>query len=39
MTVSFLEPIPPGLPRKEFMEKLETMIETETDRLMENGPV
>lgn len=39
MTVSFLEPIPPGLPRKEFMEKLETMIETETDRLMKIGPV
>jgi 1-acyl-sn-glycerol-3-phosphate acyltransferase len=35
MTFSFLEPIPPGLPRKEFMERLEQAIERETDALME----
>ncbi len=32
--VSILPPLPPGLPRKAFMEVLETTIETETARLM-----
>lgn len=34
MTFKFLEPIQPGLPRKEFMERLEHVIETETDKLV-----
>jgi 1-acyl-sn-glycerol-3-phosphate acyltransferase len=33
ITVEFLPPIPPGLPRKQFMAELETRIETATDRL------
>ncbi|HRE60313.1 MAG TPA: lysophospholipid acyltransferase family protein [Micropepsaceae bacterium] len=32
--VEFLEPIPPGLKRAEFMSTLETRIETATDRLL-----
>lgn len=32
--VEFLEPIAPGLPQSEFMEQLETVIETASDRLM-----
>ncbi|MFA8386623.1 MAG: lysophospholipid acyltransferase family protein [Pelagibaca sp.] len=31
--VEFLEPIPPGLPRHEFLKLLETRIETASDRL------
>ncbi|MDU8911866.1 lysophospholipid acyltransferase family protein [Aestuariicoccus sp. MJ-SS9] len=31
--VEFLEPIPPGLPRDEFLRRLETEIETASDRL------
>jgi 1-acyl-sn-glycerol-3-phosphate acyltransferase len=34
ITISFLEAIPPGLKRKPFMERLETLIETETNRLV-----
>lgn len=33
MTIKFLEPIQPGLARAEFMERLETVIEQETDLL------
>ncbi len=32
--VEILEPIPPGLPKKEFLERLETSIETATNRLL-----
>ncbi len=32
--IEFLEPIPAGLPVKEFMERLEDVIETNSDRLM-----
>ncbi len=32
--VEFLEPIPPGLPRAEFMRRLERTIETASDRLL-----
>lgn len=32
--LEFLEPIPPGMHLKEFMEKLENVIETNSDRLM-----
>jgi 1-acyl-sn-glycerol-3-phosphate acyltransferase len=37
IVVEFLEPIPPGLPRKEFMEELQARIETATDRLIAEG--
>ncbi len=33
----FLEPIPAGLPMKDFLEKLEDVIETNSDRLMEEA--
>jgi 1-acyl-sn-glycerol-3-phosphate acyltransferase len=33
ITLEFLPPIPPGLPRREFLERLEGAIETATDRL------
>jgi 1-acyl-sn-glycerol-3-phosphate acyltransferase len=39
--VEFLEPIPPGLPRKEFKQRLQDAIETATARLIaeaENAP-
>jgi 1-acyl-sn-glycerol-3-phosphate acyltransferase len=32
--VEFLEPIPPGLPRAEFLKRLETTIETASNRLL-----
>lgn len=32
--LEFLEPIPPGMPMQEFMEKLESVVETNSDRLM-----
>ena len=32
--VEILDPIPPGLPKAEFMSRLQTAIETATDRLM-----
>jgi 1-acyl-sn-glycerol-3-phosphate acyltransferase len=32
--VEFLKPIPPGLPRKEFSQRLETAIETASDALI-----
>jgi 1-acyl-sn-glycerol-3-phosphate acyltransferase len=32
--ISFLEPIPPGLPRREFQKRLEEAIEAETGRLV-----
>lgn len=35
IVVEFLEPIPPGLGRKEFMERLEVAIESKTDALVE----
>jgi len=34
IVLEFLEPIPPGLDRKSFMETLETRIEAATDRLI-----
>ena len=34
ITLSFLPPIPPGLPRKEFQEKMERMIAEEANRLL-----
>ena len=37
IVISFLEPIPPGLPRKQFQARLEEAIETETARLVAEG--
>lgn len=34
ITVSFLRPIEPGLPRREFMQRLQDAIEAESDRLV-----
>lgn len=34
LVVEFLEPLPPGLPRREFMAQVETAIETATDRIV-----
>lgn len=33
IVVEFLDPIPPGLPRQEFMEKLQSAIEKASDDL------
>ncbi|HET8727342.1 MAG TPA: lysophospholipid acyltransferase family protein [Alphaproteobacteria bacterium] len=40
ITVEFLEPIPPGLPREEFLLRLEHVLERASDRLVvaEGGP-
>jgi 1-acyl-sn-glycerol-3-phosphate acyltransferase len=35
--VEFLDPIPPGLSRREFLPRLEAAIETATDRLLAEG--
>jgi 1-acyl-sn-glycerol-3-phosphate acyltransferase len=32
--VEFLDPIPPGLPRDEFMARLENMVEARSDELL-----
>jgi 1-acyl-sn-glycerol-3-phosphate acyltransferase len=37
ITLEFLEPIPPGLPRSEFMATLEQGIETATEKLLAKG--
>lgn len=37
ITVEFLDPLPPGLKRDEFMTRLATSIEGATDRLVEAG--
>ncbi len=34
IVAEFLDPIPPGLPRQEFMERLETALETASQRLV-----
>ena len=34
IVVEFLDPIPPGLPRQEFMQRLEQSIETASNRLL-----
>jgi 1-acyl-sn-glycerol-3-phosphate acyltransferase len=34
ITVEFLEEIPPGLPRKDFLARLEVVIEAASDRLL-----
>lgn len=37
IVISFLEPIPPGLARKQFQSRLESAIESETARLVAEG--
>ena len=37
VVVEFLDPIPPGLPKAEFLERLKTSIETATNRLLEEA--
>lgn len=37
IVVEFLDPIPPGLPRQEFMEKLQAAIETASNALCEEA--
>ncbi|MGJ4993820.1 lysophospholipid acyltransferase family protein [Bradyrhizobium sp. HKCCYLS3077] len=37
LVVEFLDPLPPGLPRDEFMTRLQTMIEEATGRLVAAG--
>jgi 1-acyl-sn-glycerol-3-phosphate acyltransferase len=39
IVVEFLDPIPPGLPRKEFREVLESRLEAASTRLVEEGLV
>lgn len=39
MVVEFLDPLPPGLPRDEFLKRIETVIEDATNRLVEAGRV
>lgn len=35
--IEYLDPIPPGLPREEFMERLESNVEEASDRLLEEA--
>jgi 1-acyl-sn-glycerol-3-phosphate acyltransferase len=35
--VEFLDPLPPGLPRNEFLARLESAIETATNRIVQEG--
>jgi 1-acyl-sn-glycerol-3-phosphate acyltransferase len=35
LVIEFLDPLPPGLPRKEFMARISTLIEDATGRLVE----
>ncbi|WP_407178324.1 lysophospholipid acyltransferase family protein [Bradyrhizobium sp. STM 3562] len=37
LVVEFLDPLPPGLPREEFLERLRTAIEQTTERLVAAG--
>jgi 1-acyl-sn-glycerol-3-phosphate acyltransferase len=37
IVIAFLAPIPPGLPRREFMGRLQAEIEGATARLVEEG--
>ena len=37
ITIEFLPPIPPGLPRDVFMTRLKDELESASDRLLENG--
>jgi 1-acyl-sn-glycerol-3-phosphate acyltransferase len=35
LVVEFLDPLPPGLTRKEFIERISTVIESATNRLVD----
>jgi len=37
LVVEFLDPVPPGLPRDEFLARIATTIEDATARLVEAG--
>jgi 1-acyl-sn-glycerol-3-phosphate acyltransferase len=37
IVIQFLDPIPPGLPRREFMSRLEAVIEEATAKLLDEG--
>jgi 1-acyl-sn-glycerol-3-phosphate acyltransferase len=37
LVVEFLDPLPPGLPREEFLDRLRGTIEEPTDRLVAAG--
>ncbi|BAM87166.1 1-acylglycerol-3-phosphate O-acyltransferase [Bradyrhizobium oligotrophicum S58] len=37
LVMEFLDPLPPGLPRDEFMTRIETVIEDATNRLVDAG--
>jgi 1-acyl-sn-glycerol-3-phosphate acyltransferase len=37
IVIEFLEPIPPGLNRRQFMPRLENVIEGATDKLVAEG--
>jgi 1-acyl-sn-glycerol-3-phosphate acyltransferase len=37
IVIAFLDPIPPGLPRRDFMARLEAAIESATAKLLEDG--
>lgn len=39
LVVEFLEPLPPGLPRREFMTQLEAAVESATDRIVADARV
>jgi 1-acyl-sn-glycerol-3-phosphate acyltransferase len=37
LTIEFLDPLPPGLPRQELIDKVSHVIEEATDRLVESA--
>ena len=37
LVVEFLDPLPPGLPKNEFLSRIEATIEGATGRLVETG--
>jgi 1-acyl-sn-glycerol-3-phosphate acyltransferase len=37
LVVEFLDPLPPGLPRREFIARIATLIEDATSRLVETA--
>jgi 1-acyl-sn-glycerol-3-phosphate acyltransferase len=39
LVVEFLDPLPPGLPRREFLERITTVIEDATGRLVETARI
>jgi len=37
LVVEFLDPLPPGLPKDEFLSRVQTAVEVATARLVESG--